>query len=64
MVTFIASVLDEKIEYNSQQIYEKQLQISQLFEAVRLNKNQSDLDTITLNSEINAIRNNIDGFIS
>ena len=64
MVTFsAASVLDEKIEYNSQQIYEKQLQISQLFEAVRLNKNQSDLDTITLNSEINAIRNNIDGFI-
>ena len=64
MVTFsAASELDDKIAVNTQSIYEKGIQISELFQQIASAKNNHELLNLSLNSEINNIKTNIDGFI-
>lgn len=64
MVTFsAASDLDDKIEANTASLYEKQLQINQLFTQVSTEKQHREALDRTTNDQINNIKTSIDGFI-
>ena len=64
MVTFsAASDLDDKIEANTASLYEKGLQINQLFTEVSTEKKNREALDRTTNDQLANIRNSIDGFI-